>query len=73
MHTGIFLLISTFGRIPGTLMAVLQGAKAFDHQYRTLLILLGLSTLIILIFYIYHEEIHDLLKKLKRVDHGDRA
>jgi uncharacterized membrane protein YdjX (TVP38/TMEM64 family) len=64
MHLGIFLLISTVGRIPGTLMATLQGAKAFDHQYKTLLILLGISMLLILVFYIYHEKIHQLIKKL---------
>lgn len=64
MHLGIFLLISTVGRIPGTLMATLQGAKAFDHQYKTLLILLGISMLLILLFYIYHEKIHHLIKKL---------
>src|SRR4030042_7037949 len=66
MHFGIFLIISTVGRIPGTLMATLQGAKAFDHQYKFFLILMGISTLIILVFYIYHEEIHHLTKKLKR-------
>lgn len=66
MHFGIFLIISTVGRIPGTLMATLQGAKAFDHQYKLFLILLGISTLVILVFYIYHEEIHRLTKKLKR-------
>ncbi len=65
MHLGIFLVISTIGRIPGTLMACLQGAKAFDHQYKTFLILLGVSALVILVFYIYHEEIHHLIKKLK--------
>jgi uncharacterized membrane protein YdjX (TVP38/TMEM64 family) len=64
MHLGIFLLVSTVGRIPGTLMATLQGAKAFDQQYETLLILLGFSTLLILVFYIYHEKIHRLIKKL---------
>ena len=64
MHLGIFLLISTVGRIPGTLMATLQGAKAFDHQYKTLLILSGMSMLLILVFYIYHEKIHQLIKKL---------
>jgi uncharacterized membrane protein YdjX (TVP38/TMEM64 family) len=64
MHLGIFLLVSTIGRIPGTLMATLQGAKAFDHQYKTLLILLGISMLLILVFYIYHEKIHQLIKKL---------
>ena len=65
MHLGIFLIISTIGRIPGTLMATLQGAKAFEHQYYTFGILLGGSALVILIFYIYHEEIHNLVKKLK--------
>jgi len=66
MHLGIFLIISTIGRIPGTLMACLQGGKAFEHQYKTFLILLGISGLLILVFYIYHEEIHNLVKKLKR-------
>ncbi len=65
MHTGIFLLISTLGRIPGTLMACLQGAKAFDAQYKTLIILSGISALVLLVFYIYHDEIHHLIKKLK--------
>jgi uncharacterized membrane protein YdjX (TVP38/TMEM64 family) len=63
MHLGIFLIISTIGRIPGTLMATLQGAKAFDHQYKPFLILLGVSALVILVFYIYHGEIHGWIKK----------
>ena len=65
MHLGIFLVISTIGRVPGTLLACLQGGKAFEHQYKTFLILLGISTLVILAFYIYHEQIHHLIKKLK--------
>jgi uncharacterized membrane protein YdjX (TVP38/TMEM64 family) len=65
MHWGIFLIISTIGRIPGTLMATLQGAKAFDHQYKIFMILMGLSVLVILVFYIYHEEIHNWVKKLE--------
>jgi uncharacterized membrane protein YdjX (TVP38/TMEM64 family) len=65
MHVGIFLIISTIGRIPGTLIATLQGAKAFNHQYKIFLILSGISALITLIFYVYGEEIHKLIKKLK--------
>ena len=65
MHLGIFLFISTVGRVPGTLMACLQGGKAFDYQYKTFLILLGISALVLLVFYIYHEEIHHVIKKLK--------
>ncbi len=64
MHTGIFLIISTLGRIPGTLMATLQGAKAFDQQYKSFLVLLGISSLALLVFYIYHDEIHEFIKKL---------
>ena len=67
MHLGIFLMISTIGRIPGTLMATLQGAKAFEHQYKLFLILLGVSALVILVFYIYHEKIHGWIKKLNEV------
>jgi uncharacterized membrane protein YdjX (TVP38/TMEM64 family) len=65
MHLGIFLTISTIGRIPGTLMACLQGGKAFEHQYKSFLILLGISALVILAFYIHHEEIHHLIKRVK--------
>ena len=65
MHLGIFLIISTIGRVPGTLMATLQGAKAFDHQYKIFFILMGISVLVILVFYIYHDEIHNWVKKLK--------
>jgi uncharacterized membrane protein YdjX (TVP38/TMEM64 family) len=66
MHWGIFLIISTIGRIPGTLMATLQGAKVFERQYMLFLILLGISALVILIFYIYHEEIHQWIKKMNK-------
>jgi uncharacterized membrane protein YdjX (TVP38/TMEM64 family) len=67
MSLGIFLTISTIGRIPGTLIATLQGAKAFEQQYKTLLILLGVSVLIILAFYIYHDDIHRWIKKRIKV------
>ena len=66
MHLGIFLTISTIGRIPGTLIACLQGGKAFDHQYYSFGVLLGASALVILVFYIYHDEIHNWVKKLRR-------
>jgi uncharacterized membrane protein YdjX (TVP38/TMEM64 family) len=67
MHLGIFLFISMIGRMPGTLMATLQGAKAFEHQYKPFLILLAITGLVILAFYIYHEEIHHLIRKIEGV------
>jgi len=63
MHLGIFLMISTIGRIPGTLIATLQGTKAFEHQYKFFLILSVASVLGILVFYIYHEQIHEWIRK----------
>jgi len=68
MHLGTFLIISTIGRIPGTWMATLQGAKAFDQQYVTLLVLLMISGLIILAFYIYHEKVHQWIKKISKAE-----
>jgi uncharacterized membrane protein YdjX (TVP38/TMEM64 family) len=65
MHLGIFLILSTIGRIPGTLLAILQGAKVYQHQYKIFLILLGVSALVVLVFSIYHEQIHGWIKKSK--------
>jgi uncharacterized membrane protein YdjX (TVP38/TMEM64 family) len=66
MHLGIFLIISTFGRVPGTWIATLEGAKAYGHHYKTLFILFGVSAFVIVIFYFYHERIHTLLKELRK-------
>lgn len=42
-----------------------NGAKAFDQQYVTLLILSGISAVVISVFHIYHEEIHQMIKQLR--------
>jgi uncharacterized membrane protein YdjX (TVP38/TMEM64 family) len=60
-----FLVISTIGRIPGTLIATLQGANAFNQHYIIFLSILGISALISLVFFVYGEEIHNLIKKIK--------
>jgi len=65
MRSGIFLMISTIGRIPGTLIATLQGAKVYHHHYTIFFVLVVVSVLITLVFYVYGEEIHNLIKKLK--------
>jgi uncharacterized membrane protein YdjX (TVP38/TMEM64 family) len=65
MRSGIFLMISTIGRIPGTLIATLQGAKVYHQHYTIFFVFVGVSALITLVFYVYGEEIHNLIKKLK--------
>jgi uncharacterized membrane protein YdjX (TVP38/TMEM64 family) len=66
MHLGIFLIVSTIGRVPGTWVAALEGAKAYGHHYKTLFILLGVSAFAIMICYYYHERIHTLIKELRK-------
>jgi uncharacterized membrane protein YdjX (TVP38/TMEM64 family) len=65
MSLVLFLIISTVGRIPGTLIATLQGAKAFNQQYILFFVLACISALIALVFYIYSEKIHNMIKKLR--------
>jgi uncharacterized membrane protein YdjX (TVP38/TMEM64 family) len=65
MSLVIFLIVSTIGRMPGTLIATLQGANAFNRQYTVFLIVAGISTLIALVFYVYGEQVHNLIKKVK--------
>lgn len=65
MRPGIFLMISTIGRIPGTLIATLQGAKVYHQHYTIFFVLVGVSALITLVFYIYGAEIHKWIKRLK--------
>ncbi len=65
MRSGIFLIISTIGRMPGTLIATLQGAKVYHQHYTIFFVLVGVSALTTLVFYVYGEEIHNLLKKMK--------
>ena len=48
------------------MMATLQGAKAFGHQYKLFLLLSGISAFVILAFYVYQEEIRNKVKKLGR-------
>ena len=38
----LFLLICTVGRIPGTLLLTLQGAKVYKGDYYSTLVILGL-------------------------------
>ncbi len=68
MHLGIFLAISTIGRIPGTLMVIIGGAKACDYQYKSVAVLLGVAILIALLVYIYHQEIHGWIKKTEKIE-----
>jgi len=63
--TGTFILISTAGRIFGTIMLSIMGAFAGNGQYTFLTVILILGIVIFIAAYYYHDKILALLKKRK--------
>ncbi len=67
MSTGLFALISTFGRMPGTLMLSLQGALLFEGDYLWLSVLVVLCLVLLVPAYVYRETIYGWAEKF---NHG---
>jgi uncharacterized membrane protein YdjX (TVP38/TMEM64 family) len=63
--TGTFIIISTAGRIFGTIMLSIMGAFAGNGQYTFLTVILILGIVIFIAAYYYHDKILALLKKGK--------
>lgn len=66
MSWRIFFVISSVGRIPGTLMLSLQGAAVYQEDYWSFLWLGVMSVAFILPVYIWRERIYQLLYKLDK-------
>jgi len=64
----LFLLICTVGRLPGTLLLTLQGAKVYKGDYYSTLIILGLCLLLIVVLGYYRETVY---KWIRRFDHAE--
>jgi uncharacterized membrane protein YdjX (TVP38/TMEM64 family) len=63
--TGTFIIISTAGRIFGTIMLSVTGAFAGNGQYTFLTVIMILGVAIFIAAYYYHDKILALLKKRK--------
>ncbi len=63
MHFRIFLLISTIGRLPGTLMLTLQGAKVYNGDYLEFGILLGAILILGLGLMYFREGLYQWLRR----------
>ena len=63
LRTWTFLLVSTTGRLLGTLILSVCGSYARNDQYAALFIAFGISALGILIAFLYRDRWHDALKK----------
>lgn len=63
--TGTFIIISTAGRLFGTIMLSVMGAFASNGQYVLLTVILTVGIALSIAVYYYHDKILSFLKKIK--------
>jgi uncharacterized membrane protein YdjX (TVP38/TMEM64 family) len=63
MKTSTFLIICTAGRLLGTMMLSISGHYARNDQNMALAAILGISALIVILAYYYHDDILRLVSK----------
>ena len=61
--TGTFIIISTAGRLLGTIMLTVTGAFVVNGQYIFLTVILSLGIAIFIVTYYYHDKLLAILKK----------
>jgi uncharacterized membrane protein YdjX (TVP38/TMEM64 family) len=66
MPIKLFLLIVFVGRIPGTLLLTLQGAKVYQGDYRSTGIILALCLVLVVVLGYYREAVY---RWIRRFDH----
>src|SRR6476660_4707539 len=66
MKLTTFLVVSIIGRIPGTYLLTIQGAKFRDQDYLQFAIVTVTSAVILLFAYIYREKIFSWLKRRQK-------
>jgi uncharacterized membrane protein YdjX (TVP38/TMEM64 family) len=64
----LFLLICVVGRLPGTLLLTLQGAKVYKGDYYSTLIILGLCLVLVAALGYYREAVYAWIR---RFDHRE--
>jgi uncharacterized membrane protein YdjX (TVP38/TMEM64 family) len=69
LQFGMFLVISIFGRIPGTWLLSIQGAKVRDAQYTEFVIYLLVAAAAAVLAFIYREDVFRWMRRR----HGDEA
>ncbi len=62
MHVFTFLVISTLGRIPGTVLLTMQGQAVRSENYRGFFLVLGFVLIFVVIAVIYRDHIERWLK-----------
>jgi uncharacterized membrane protein YdjX (TVP38/TMEM64 family) len=65
MHVVTFMIISTIGRLPGTLLLTMQGQAVQSEDYRTFFVVLGLALLAGVVAFIYRDRFETWFKHKK--------
>ncbi len=65
MHVVTFMIISTIGRLPGTLLLTMQGQAVQSEDYRTFFVVLGLALLAGVVAFIYRDRVETWFKHKK--------
>ena len=63
MPTWIFIVISTIGRLLGTVMLTMTGSCVRNGQYHALFIIIGVSTVVFAAAYFHRDKLLERLKK----------
>jgi uncharacterized membrane protein YdjX (TVP38/TMEM64 family) len=63
MKTSTFLIICTAGRLMGTIMLSISGDCARNGQNSVVIALLGISALVVVLAFYYHDELLSLVKR----------
>jgi uncharacterized membrane protein YdjX (TVP38/TMEM64 family) len=62
MKLGTFLLVSITGRIPGTYLLTVQGAKFRNQEYYDVIVFAVVSAVILVAAYLYRNKIYQWMK-----------
>jgi uncharacterized membrane protein YdjX (TVP38/TMEM64 family) len=69
----LFIVMVTVGRLPGTLMLTLTGAKVYEGDYHFTLVVLGLCLILGGIMYRYREPLYEWLRRWDEHRNGNAA
>lgn len=65
MSLKLFVILVFFGRMPGTLMLTLQGAKVYEGEYLLFALILGFCLVVGGLMYYYRETVYDWIRRLE--------
>lgn len=68
LKTSTFLIVCTAGRLLGTIMLSISGDCARNDQNVAVAVILGISAVIVILAYYYHDELLALVRKKRDTD-----